>query len=143
MKDKSKSLYFYQMQQIKLFQKYNYKQNMRKQKELQKLYTLFIENVHVDVENGHVDTGGEGEGGMNWEIGFNINTLPCVKQIASGNLLYSTGNSAQCSVTTQIRGMGPGVGGRSKREGIYVYIQLIHLIVQRKLTQHCEAILLQ
>ena len=46
---------------------------------MQKLYTLFIENVHVDVENGHVDTGGEGEGGMNWEIGFNINTLPCVK----------------------------------------------------------------
>ena len=47
-----------------------------------------------------MDTEGEGEGGMNWEIRFNINTLPCVKQIASGNLLYSSGSSAQCSVMT-------------------------------------------
>ena len=29
-----------------------------------------------------------------------IYILPCVKQIASGNLLYSRGNSAQCSVMT-------------------------------------------
>ena len=27
-----------------------------------------------------------------------------------------------------------GVGGRLKREGIYVYIQLIHVVVQQKLT---------
>ena len=26
---------------------------------------------------------------MNWEIRFDINTLVCVKEIASGNLLYS------------------------------------------------------
>ena len=30
-------------------------------------------------ENGHVDTGGEGEGGMNWEIRTDIYTLPCLK----------------------------------------------------------------
>ena len=41
---------------------------------------------------------GAGEGGMNWEIRFDINTLLCVKQIASGNLLYSTGSSSWCSV---------------------------------------------
>ena len=29
-------------------------------------------------------------------------------------------------------------GGRSKREGIYVYIHLIHFVVQQKLTQHCR-----
>ena len=41
-------------------------------------------------------------------------------------------------------GMGEGVGGgRSKREEIYVYIQLIHFIVQQKLTQHCKAIIFQ
>ena len=57
-------------------------------------------NRDIDVENGHVDTGGEGEGGTNWEIRFDINTLPCVKQIASENLLYSTGSSTWCSVTT-------------------------------------------
>ena len=40
---------------------------------------------------------------------------------------------------------GPEVeGGRShKKEGIYVRIQLIHVVVQQKLTQHCKAIILQ
>ena len=33
------------------------------------------------VENTHVDTTGEGEGGMNWEMRIDIYTLPCVKQI--------------------------------------------------------------
>ena len=42
----------------------------------------------------------------------------CVKQIPSGSLLYSTGNSALCSVVTWLGGMGVGVRGRSKREGI-------------------------
>ena len=35
------------------------------------------------------------------------------------------------------------VGGRLKREGIYVYIWLIHVAVQQKLTQHCKAIIFQ
>ena len=29
--------------------------------------------------------------GMNWETGIERYALPCVKQIASGNLLYDTG----------------------------------------------------
>ena len=29
---------------------------------------------------------------MNWEIGINIYTLICIKQITNENLLYSTGN---------------------------------------------------
>ena len=55
-------------------------------------------NRNADVGNRRVDTEGEGEGGM--KIRFDINTLPCVKYIASGNLLYSTGSSAWCSVMT-------------------------------------------
>ena len=35
------------------------------------------------------------------------------------------------------------VGGRLKREGMYVYIWLINFVVQQKLAQHCEAIILQ
>ena len=35
------------------------------------------------------------------------------------------------------------MGGSSKGTGIYVYIQLIHFIVQQKLTQHCKAIIVQ
>ena len=30
--------------------------------------------------------------------------------------------------------MGAGVGGKFKKEEVYVYIQLIHIIVQQELT---------
>ena len=50
---------------------------------------------------GHQGGKAAGGGGvMNWEIGIDMYTLACVKQIASGNMLYSTGSSARCSVTT-------------------------------------------
>ena len=52
-------------------------------------------------------------------------------------------SSAQCSVMTQRGGMGKALGRRLKKDGIYVYIQLIHFVVQQKLTQHCKAIILQ
>ena len=42
---------------------------------------------HREWTYGHRE---EGECGTNWEIRFDINTLPRVKWIASGNLLYST-----------------------------------------------------
>ena len=35
------------------------------------------------------------------------------------------------------------VGGRLKKEGICVYIELIHIVLQQKLAQHCKAIILQ
>ena len=37
---------------------------------------------------------------MNWEIGININTQPCMEQTADKNLQYSTRNPTQCSVVT-------------------------------------------
>ena len=66
--------------------------------------------------------GGKREGGTNWEIRIDIYTLPCVKQIASGNLLYSTGSSAWCSVMTQMGGMGGG--GREVQEGRDICIHI-------------------
>ena len=36
-----------------------------------------------------------------------------------------------------------GGGRRLEREGIYVYLRLIHVAVQQKLTQHCKAIIPQ
>ena len=39
---------------------------------------------------------GGGEGGTNWESGIDIYAPPCVKQTASGNLLY-TAQRAQLS----------------------------------------------
>ena len=47
--------------------------------------------------------------------------LPYVRQIAGGNLLCNSGSLAQCSAMTWRDRMR--VGGRSKREGIYVCIQ--------------------
>ena len=56
--------------------------------DLEKWYRLAYSqgrNRDTDVENGHVDTVGEGEAEMNWKIGIDIYTLPCVKQKTSGN----------------------------------------------------------
>ena len=42
----------------------------------------------TDVKKRLLDSGGEGEGGMIWENSIETYTLPYVKQIASGKLLY-------------------------------------------------------
>ena len=54
---------------------------------------------------------------MNWEIGIDIYKLLilCIKQITNENMLYSTGNSTQCSVMTY-------VGRKSEKKVICVYI---------------------
>ena len=56
-------------------------------------------NRDTDIENGLVDAAGEGEWGTNLESSIEIYSLPCVKWIASGKLLYKTGR-ASCSVMT-------------------------------------------
>ena len=38
---------------------------------------------------------------------------------------------------------GEGAGGRFKREGIYVYLWLIHVEVSQERTKFCKAIILQ
>ena len=35
------------------------------------------------------------------------------------------------------------MGGRLKREEMYVHMQLIHFVVQKKLIEHCKIIILQ
>ena len=49
---------------------------------------------------GHGAGIGVGEGGTNGEGSMKTYTLRYVKQRASGNLLYDSGNSNQSSVTT-------------------------------------------
>ena len=71
----------------------------------------------------------------NWESRTDIYAPPCVKEIASGTT---------CCITqgAQLHALDMwGVRGRSKREGISVHIQLMHCLVQQKLTQHCKMIL--
>ena len=52
------------------------------------------------VENGLVDTVGEGEGGTACQSSIDIYILLYIRQIVSGKLLYNTGLPAQCSVVT-------------------------------------------
>ena len=42
---------------------------------------------------------------------------------------------AQTALCDDLEGWDGGVGGRLKREGIYVYLLLVHFIIQQKLTQ--------
>ena len=69
--------------------------------------------------------------------------LPYVKQIANGNLLDGSGNSNSGSGSTQRVEMGWEMGGRFKKEEIYVYLWLIHVEVLQKATKFCKTIILQ
>ena len=70
---------------------------------------------------------GMGEGIVR-KFGMGVFTLLYLKQITNKDLLYSTGNSAQCYVAAWM-------GGEFGEEGIQVYVWLssVHL----KLSQHC------
>ena len=60
-----------------------------------------------------MDTVGEGEGGTNGES--NIDTLPCVKQMAGEKLPINTGSPGWCSVMTKRSGVGEAEGGSTGR----------------------------
>ena len=77
-----------------------------------------------------MDMVGEGEGGKNWDSSTDIYTLPHVKQIANGKLLYFTESPARCSVTT--RGMG-----------WEVQPLVDSCCWKAKPTQHCKAVILR
>ena len=63
--------------------------------------------------------------GTNWESRIDtyiyIYTLPFVKYVASGNLLYSSGGSAKCSVMTLMGRMWGLEGGPRGRGYMYSY----------------------
>ena len=86
-----------------------------------------------------VDTAGEGEGGTNGETSMETYTLPYVKYIASGNLLYDAGRSNP----TEKGGRGWEAGGSYKKEGSYLYLWLIHVDTWQKPIQYCKAIIFQ
>ena len=91
-----------------------------------------INRAAMEIQTQRIDLwtremGGEGEmyGKSKWNL-----TLPYVNQIASGNLLYGSGNSNRGSISTWMSWMGGrGMRGKFKREGIYVYLWLIHVDV--------------
>ena len=56
----------------------------------------------------------------------NMETYITMYKIANGNLLYGSGNSNRGSVSTKRSEMGREMGGKFKRERIYIYLWLIH-----------------
>ena len=70
----------------------------------------------ADIENTHVYTAG-----MNWEVGIDIYTLPCVKQRAGGKLVCTTGSSAWCPVIIQRGGTEAWEGGSKGRWYTYTH----------------------
>ena len=85
--------------------------------------------------------GEEGEGEMYERVTWKL-TLPSVKQIANGNLLFYSGNSNRDSVTTQRGGMGREVVGVFRWEETGVNLWLIHVDVWQKPVQYCKTIIL-
>ena len=74
---------------------------------------------------------GEGWGeGIVREFGINMYTLLYLKWITNKDLLYSTGNSAQCYVAAW---MGGEFGG----EWTHAHVWLSPFAVHLKLSQHC------
>ena len=69
--------------------------------------------------------------------------LPCVKQRASRNFLYVSGNSHWGSVTVQRGGMGREEGGTFEWDRKRVNLQLIHADVWQNPMQYCKAIIFQ
>ena len=70
------------------------------------------------------------------EFGIDTYTLVHLKWLTNKDLLYSTGNSAQCYVAAW---MGREFGG----EWIHVYVRLNPFTVHLKLSQHCKSATLQ
>ena len=63
-------------------------------------WTIVWKQSYADIENGFVDTVGEGKSGVNGESSIDIYTLLHVKYITGENLLYNTGSPAGGSVMT-------------------------------------------
>ena len=77
-------------------------------------------NGETDIEKRLVDMGrGEERVRCMERVTWKL-TKQYVKQIANRNLLYGSGNSNRSSVSTKRGRMGRDMGGRLKRERIYV-----------------------
>ena len=68
--------------------------------------------------------------GRDSEFGMDMYTLLYFKWMTNKDLLYSTGNSAQCY-------MAAWMGGEFGGEWIHVHVWLGPFAVYHKLSQHC------
>ena len=66
---------------------------------------------NTDVQNRHLDSVGEGEGGMFQENSIETSILSRVKQITIPGWMHETSAQGWCTGKTQRDGMGKEVGG--------------------------------
>ena len=82
-------------------------------------------NGETDIENRLTDMGrGEERVRCMKRVTWKL-TLPYVKQLANGNLLYDSGNSNRGFVSTLSGGRWREMGESFKREGIHIQLWLI------------------
>ena len=96
----------------------------------------------TDIEKRLVDTVREAEGGINWESSTETYTLLCVKQPASGNLLYDAGSS-NLVLCDNLEGWDGVGGGRKVQEEGDRGISMADSCCCMKPTQYCKAVILQ
>ena len=78
-------------------------------------------NRDRDIENGHVDSRGDGEVRTNWGNSVDVSRLGFPgDRWRVGSCSIAHGVQLRCSVMTYRRGMG--VGGRSRGRGHNVYM---------------------
>ena len=63
--------------------------------------------------------------------------------LANQHMFVKNTHSNRGSVASKRGGLGSEMGGSFKREGIYVYLWLIHVDILQKPTQSCKRIILQ
>ena len=79
----------------------------------------------TDIKNRLLDTVGEGEGGMIWENSIETYKSPYVKSIASGSLLYDSGNP-KLVLCDNLEGWEGERRGRGLQEGGDIYTPMAH-----------------
>ena len=89
-------------------------------------------NRDANIENRLAGHSGGRRRGDDLESNTDIYTLPCIKQIASGKLLYGTESSAWRSVITQMGAMGEEGGGKESQEGRDVCIHIANSLLYNR-----------
>ena len=90
-----------------------------------------------------MDTVTEEEGGMNKESNIETYTLPCVKQIADGRLLYDSRAQTRL-LCDNLEGWDGVAGGREIQEGGDICMPMTDSCwIMQKPMQYCKTILLQ
>ena len=108
--------------------------------------TIFMQGSKwdIDVKNRHLDSVGEGEGGMTWEYSIEKCILPYVKQMTNESSMHEAGHTKPV-LWDSPEGWGREGGGRGSTQnvGTHVYLWLIHVDICQETTLYHQGITFQ